>query len=190
MENCEIIPIRPPGARFNYGDYLLLPECRRHEIIDGVLSPVPSPGTAHQRISLKLSAALLKHVQERNLGSVLEAPCDVVLSYENVLQPDILFVRKERAGIIREMNVLGVPDLVVEILSNGSRGKDVRVKRRAYAGFCVPEYWIVDPEAASIEILVWSELGYISAGVWTSPQRLVSPLLPEVKRCLAGIFKD
>ncbi len=188
--NVANMPLSHADVRFNYCSYRRLSRSGRCEIIDGALYRIPTPGTAHQRISLNLSAALLRHVRERDLGAVLEAPCDVLLSYENILQPDILYVRNERSGIIGEMSVLGAPDLVVEILSKESRVTDLGIKRRVYAGFGIPEYWVVDPEAATIEIRVWSELGYISAGVWRKPERVLSPLLPEVNRSLAGVFRD
>jgi Uma2 family endonuclease len=112
----------------------------------------------------------------------------VIFSEENVVQPDILFVRKERAGIIGEMNLQGAPDLVIEILSAGTRSKDLDLKRKIYAGFGVQEYWIVDPELATVEVLVWSELGYITAGVCGRSDRLSSPLLPDLNVPLSEVF--
>jgi Uma2 family endonuclease len=180
--------MRRANVRFTYHDYLLLPEDKRYEILDGELYVVAAPNTRHQRISIKLSAALLQHVTRRELGDVLAAPCDVVLSEENVFQPDILFVRKERIGIIGEANLQSPPDLVVEILSEGTRGKDLEIKRKIYARFGVQEYWVVDPEAATIEVLVWSELGYATAGVYGISTRISSPLLPELNLPLSEIF--
>ena len=83
----------------------------------------------------------------------------------------------------------GTPDLVIEILSPGTRGKDLEVKRKIYARFGVQEYWIVDPDAATVEVLVWGESGYASAGVFTGTDRLSSPLLPELNLPLTEIFQ-
>src|SRR3989304_6039825 len=88
------------NVRFNYEDYLLLPEDKRYEILDGDLQVVPAPNTKHQTVSLYLSLALLQHVRSENLGQVFHAPYDVILSREDIVQPDILFVRDERKGII------------------------------------------------------------------------------------------
>jgi len=182
------ITMRRAKVRFTYNDYLLLPEDKRYEILEGDLYVVAAPNIKHQRVSRRLEIALVQHIESRNLGEVLDAPCDVVLSEENVVQPDILFVRRERAGIIGEMNLHGAPDIVIEILSEGTRRKDLEVKRKIYAGFGIQEYWIVDPDAATAEILVWSELGYVTAGVYGKTDRLSSPLLPDLNLPLSQVF--
>jgi Uma2 family endonuclease len=180
--------MKKANVRFNYNDYLLLPEDKRYEILDGDLFMVPAPGIKHQRLSITLSAILLKKLSQ--FGTVLAAPCDVLLSNEDIVQPDILFVRKERSGIIGEFNIQGSPDLVVEILSQGTRERDLGAKRKIYWKFGVQEYWIVDPEAETIEVLVWSEIGYVTAGVYNKSGRLCSPLLANLKIPLSEIFQD
>jgi Uma2 family endonuclease len=180
--------MRQARVRFTYNDYLLLPEDKRYEILDGDLYVVAAPNIRHQSVSFNLEVALFQHIRDKGLGRVLHAPCDVVLSAENVVQPDILFIRKERLGIIGEANLQGPPDIAVEILSEPSWRKDLEVKKKIYARFGVPEYWIVDPEAETVEVLVWSELGYVTAGVFRKPDRLSSPLLPDLKLPLSDIF--
>jgi len=103
--------MKQANVRFTYHDYLLLPEDKRYEILDGELFVVPSPNTKHQRVSLNLEVALHQYAKSGNSGQVYHAPYDVILSEDNVLQPDILFVRKERAAIIGEANIQGAPDL-------------------------------------------------------------------------------
>jgi len=156
----------------------LLPETGRFEILDGDLWPIYAPGTKHQAVSLRIAAALLGHVDAGNLGQVFQAPYKVILSRENVIQPDILFIRQERRGMLGEMNLQGVPDLVVEVLSRNTRERDIRVKRKIYSGFEIPEYWIVDPALETVEVLLWSEMGYASAGVCRRPDRLFTPRMP------------
>jgi Uma2 family endonuclease len=180
--------MRRARVRFNYNDYLLLPEDKRYEILDGDLFVVAAPNTKHQRISLKLAAALLKYVEDTRAGEILQAPYDVVLSEENVVQPDILFVRKARRGIIGEKNIQGAPDLVIEIVSTGTRNRDLELKSKIYGQFGVREYWIVDPETDTVEVRVWSEQGYASAGVYGKSDRLSSPQLPELNLLLAEMF--
>jgi len=182
------VTMRRAKVRFTYNDYLLLPEDKRYEILDGELYMVPAPNIKHQRVSRELEAVLLQHTKQNSLGEVFYAPCDVILSEENVLQPDILFVRKERLGIIREANLQGPPDIVIEILSERTRSKDLEVKKKIYAQFGVPEYWIVDPEADTAEVLVWSELGYVTAGVYGTQDRLSSPMLPNLNLLLSEVF--
>ena len=182
------IVMRQAKIRYTYNDYLLLPEDKRYEILDGEIYVIAAPNTKHQRVSGRLEVALVQHVEERHIGEILHAPYDVVLSDENVVQPDILFVRKERAGIIGEANLKGAPDIVIEILSPGTRSKDLELKRKTYARYGVQEYWIVDPDAEAIEVLLWSEIGYVTAGTYLKSDCLSSALLPELKLALAEVF--
>ena len=175
-------------VRFNYQDYLQLPEDKRYEILDGELYVVPAPNTRHQRISKRILLALIRQAEEKGLGEIFHAPFDVVFSEENIAQPDILFVCKERLSILTEANLPAAPDLAIEILSPGTRKKDLAVKRKIYARFGVREYWIVDPEVNAVEVLTWNESGYVTAGIYRQTESLVSPLLPELDLTLAQIF--
>jgi Uma2 family endonuclease len=180
--------MRQSHIRFNYQDYLQLPEDKRYEILEGELYGVPAPNTRHQRLIKRIMTALIRQTEEKGLGEVFVALYDVVFSDENIAQPDILFVRKERMAIIGEANLPGSPDLVVEILSPGTRKKGLAIKRKIYARFGVQEYWIVDPEANIVEVLTWKESGYITAGVYQGSESLSSPLLHELDLPLSGIF--
>jgi Uma2 family endonuclease len=148
----------------------------------------PAPSTRHQTVVLKIAAALLRHVESRRLGQVLQAPCDVVLSGETVIQPDVLFVERKRRGIIGANSLRGAPDLVIEVLSRDAQERCYRLKKKIYGRFEIPEYWAVDSDANTIETLLWSELGYISAGRYTKFDRLSSPLLPSLNLPLSRIF--
>ena len=177
------------NIRFNYQDYLQLPEDKRYEILDGDLYVVPAPNIRHQRVCKRIGYALIRRIEKKGIGEVLCAPCDVVLSDENVTQPDILVVLKEHLGIISEANIRGAPDLVIEILSPSTRQKDLAIKRKIYAGFGIQEYWIVEPDAATIEVLTWKPSGYTLAGTYAEADRLSSPLLPDLDLELREIFR-
>ena len=138
--------------RYTYDDYLKTPDDKRYELIEGELLMTPSPITNHQRISGRIEFELRKFVSENDLGEVFDAPYDVHLDDENVVQPDIMFISKERSKIIGEKNLQGAPDLVVEILSESTAYRDLIQKKRLYARFCVKEYWIVIPEEESVGI--------------------------------------
>src|SRR3990172_3573105 len=127
--------MKQADIRFTYQDYLLLSDDKRYELLEGELYVVPAPKIYHQRISRNLGTVLLDHIRRHDLGEILFAPCDVVLSHENVVHPDLL----------------------VEILSEATKQRDVDIKRKLYAKYGVREYWIVDPGAKTVEILVWKE---------------------------------
>jgi Uma2 family endonuclease len=123
------------SSQLTYEDYLLFPDDgKRHEIIEGDHHVTPAPKTQHKRVSVNLATAMASFAKEHSLGLVLTAPCDVILSGENVVQPDLLFVSTARAGIVTEDNIRGGPDLVVEIISETTRKKDEVTKRKLYEG--------------------------------------------------------
>ncbi len=138
-------------AKLTYRDYLDMPGEDRFELIDGELILVGSPNTAHQTAVLNLATRMNSFVKEKNLGRAFVAPFDVVFSDTDVVQPDLVFVSKEREGIITSANIQGTPDMLVEILSPSSRSRDWSEKRELYAQYGVQEYWIIDP----IERKIW-----------------------------------
>ena len=100
-----------PTVKFTYQDYQHTPDDQRYELLDGELIMVPAPNLGHQQISISLGARLYTFVQKQDLGKVFHAPCDVVLSNTDVVQPDLLFVSHERAHLLLGgANVLGAPD--------------------------------------------------------------------------------
>lgn len=68
------------------------------------------------------------------------------------LEPDIVFVRKDHEDLISDRGVEGPPDLLVEILSPSSARRDRGIKLERYRLYSVPEYWIVDADARTIEV--------------------------------------
>jgi len=188
MPMLKMITVTPEN-RTDSGNPLFSPHNNNCEIINGDLCVIPNPGTRHQHISMKLTSILFQRFENENLGTILGAPCKVMLSPWDIVQPDILFIRKNRKGIIGEQIVLGPPDLVIEILSASTREKDLKTKRKIYADSGVQEYWIVDPEAETIETHIWCEIGYISSGIHNKRMYLSSPLLPTLKLPLSKIFQ-
>lgn len=177
--------------KFTYSDYKSLPESetKRYELLEGELVMVPSPTTYHQRISWNLERILGDFVPRHNLGSVYHAPLDVVFSEEDVAQPDIFFISKEHSEIITNENVQGAPDLIIEILSPASAQRDRTYKRTLYARHDVREYWIVDPENKSVEVMRLGEKGFETVRVYKRGQLLNSPLLEELSLNLGEVFR-
>ena len=163
--------------KFTYEDYKHTPEDKRYELLDGELIMVLAPRTAHQRTSRDILIPINTFVAENDLGEVFIAPCDVVLSDTDVVQPDLLFVSKERSHIITEDNIRGAPDLVIEILSPSTAQCDRTLKRTLYALHGVPEYWQADTDAKIAMVLTLDNGEYKVAGIYGEGQMLVSPLL-------------
>ena len=133
------------APQLTYQDYLDAPGDDRYELLNGQLIVVGSPSIAHQDAVTNLGTPFSAFVKERDLGKVYFAPTDVLLSDTDVVQPDLLFVSRERGDIITTANIQGAPDLIVEILSPSTARYDWRDKRELYARHGVKEYWIVDP---------------------------------------------
>lgn len=181
----------PRSVRFTYEDYLLFPnDGKRHEIIDGDHFITPAPNTKHQRVSGYLFNALANFLKGRKSGEAFAAPYDVILSDEDIVEPDLLFVSAARAAIITEQDIQGPPDLVVEILSNSTRKTDEVVKRKLYERYGVREYWIVDPELKTVKIYRLTDQGYVRAAEFAreANETLSTPLLPGFQAPLAELF--
>jgi Uma2 family endonuclease len=181
----------PRRVRFNYDDFLLFPhDGKRHEIIDGDHFVTPAPNTKHQRVSGNLLTALMNFLKVQKSGAVFAAPYDVVLSDEDIVEPDLLFVSAARSTIITEKNIQGPPDLVVEILSSSTRKTDEIIKRKLYERYGVREYWIVDPELETVKIYRLNDEGYIRPTELAreANEILSTPLLPDFRMPLADLF--
>lgn len=167
--------------KFNYQDYLQLPEDKRYEIIDGDLFMVPSPNEAHQRILLTLTTILLNYIKKNKLGYIYCAPFDVLFSEEDIVQPDIIFVSDKNKKIITKDNIQGAPDLLVEILSPGTSKRDLGIKKKLYAKNGVREYWIVDLAQETVEVLNLKEGEFLgksyNTGVAGQTSRLSSSVI-------------
>ena len=133
------------AVRLTYEDYANTPDDERYELIDGELIMSESPIIAHQDNRMKLGNRMTNFVERNDAGVVYLPDTDVVLSDTDVVQPDIMFISKERQHIIGEANIQGAPDFVVEILSPSTERRDWGVKRELYAKHGVKEYWIADP---------------------------------------------
>ena len=176
--------------KFTVEDYQHLPESetKRYELLGGELILAPSPTSEHQRISWELEFRLSQLVRAQSMGVIFNAPLDVILSDEDVVQPDILFISRERSEIIHEDAIHGAPDLVIEILSPATAERDRTYKRTLYARSGVQEYWLVDPDSKSIEVLALGPQGYQLAGRYEQSQTLRSPLLAGLSIALGEIF--
>ncbi|MBI2567085.1 MAG: Uma2 family endonuclease [Candidatus Schekmanbacteria bacterium] len=174
-----------------YDDYCALPnDGRRYEILEGDLYVTPAPTTRHQRVSRNLQWILHDHVTHKRLGEILNAPIDVILSDTNVCQPDLVFIAAERRDIVTEKNLQGAPTLLVEILSPSSRRQDVTVKMNVYAKHGVPHYWILDPDARTVDeyVLEPDAVSYSLRGRIEGSSPFRSAALPDLAVDLGEVW--
>ncbi|MGI8552153.1 MAG: Uma2 family endonuclease [Dehalococcoidia bacterium] len=171
----------PLQGCWTYDDYAAIPEDgKRYEVVDGVLYIMPGPNTGHQTAAVNFTTFLTIHVRFSGKGRVFAAPYDVELGPGDVVQPDVVVVLSANLGIITASRIIGAPDLVVEIASPGTATHDRRKKQDAYARAGVPEYWIADPYAHTIELLCLEGDAYRSIGVFAGQSTLPSLVIPDL----------
>jgi Uma2 family endonuclease len=182
------------GVKLTYDDFLLFPDDgKRHELIDGEHYVTASPNTKHQRVSGNLHWLIRSYLEGHPIGRIFYAPFDVVFSHFDVVEPDLLYMSNARAAeILTAQHVKGSPQLVIEIGSPSTRGRDETIKRRLYERSAVDEYWVVDPDVDLVRVYRRTgnrfarptELSLEAGDV------LTTPLLPGIQLRLAEIFKD
>ncbi|HCX49826.1 MAG TPA: endonuclease [Bacillus sp. (in: Bacteria)] len=138
------------------------------EYIDGMVFMSPSPSTKHQRISMRLSSQLFNLLNEKSC-EVFSAPFDIELKSETiedtkVVIPDITVIC-DKSGLA-EQKYVGVPTLIIEIVSPSNQSHDLVVKLNLYMQYGVKEYWIVNPLFNMIQVYLLNEDGqYIQTTV-------------------------
>jgi Uma2 family endonuclease len=183
----------PVQGRWTYESYRRLPsDGRRYEVIRGHLYVTPAPAYNHQFAVWQLSRLVGNFVVENDLGVILLAPFDVRLpgGIASPVQPDLAFVRTANQPRPGDGSFKGVPDLVVEVLSPGTRRFDRTVKRAAYRDAGVPEVWFADPMPRRFQVLALSADGkeYVEQGVFGPGEVLTSAILPGLQLEVDRIF--
>jgi Uma2 family endonuclease len=182
------------AVKLTYDDFVHFPDDgRRHELIDGEHYVTPSPNTKHQIVAGTLHGLIWTWLQAHPVGRLFHAPYDVVFSAFDVVEPDLLYLSNERAaGVLTPLHAKGVPELVIEIASKGTRRRDETVKRRLYERAGVSEYWIVDPmnDAVLIYRREGARFGRPLELSRSAGDVVTTPLLPGLTLPLTRIFRD
>ena len=177
------------AVKLTYDDYCAAPADERYELLDGELIMVPAPNIKHQTVQLKLAMRLGLVIEDRALGTLLTAPCDVMLSDTDVVQPDLLFISRGREHLLSDgQKVQGAPDLMVEILSPSTAEQDRGKKRALYGKHGVTEYWLVDPVAETVQIHRQQGEVLLPTRTFGREETLRSPLLTGLELHLDDIF--
>ncbi|MBM2810023.1 MAG: hypothetical protein HW416_782 [Chloroflexi bacterium] len=169
--------------RWTIADLDLFPDNdgKRYEIIGGELYVTTQPTVGHQFTCNSIGSALHTWDRQAGLGATFPAP-GVIFAEDDNVAPDLVWVSRQRLrAIVREDGHLyGAPELVVEVLSPGSKNqqRDREIKLRLYSRRGVHEYWIVDWEQRQIEVHRHVEGALMLIATFLEQDTLTSPLLP------------
>ena len=157
------MPSPAASAPYTWDDFVALDEDDLRELIDGELLEVEVPSGKHEEVVIRLGFYLQGWTANGNGGRVLGSGYKLRVSDRRGVMPDLQVYRRgndapveQDAGLVR-----GRPDLVVEIVSPSSHRYDRVTKLRWYAGLGVPEYWLVDASAHTLERLVLHDGSYV-----------------------------
>ncbi len=185
----EIAKLFPRQGEWTEEDYFSLPETNRIvELSKGRLIISPAPTEEHQRISGKLYLLIANFVLSNNLGEVRYSPLGVRLGPGIVRQPDIVFMSNKHKRRITNKR-WGLPDLVLEIISKGTKRHDKVNKFKEYQKAGVPEYWIVDPFQQTIGVFTLENGFYVSFGKWGVGEIAHSKLLAGFQVAVNSVFE-
>ena len=171
---------------YSAADYWQLEEGAPIELIRGRFVMSPAPISYHQLLIGELFKVLIK-AEELGDGLVLLSPVDVVFDDHNIVQPDVVYLAKDRLGQIGD-RIEGPPSLVIEVLSPSTANRDRQEKLDLYAKFFVPEYWIVDPDNRSFDFLVNDQGRFVVTTPVDDIYR--SAVTPEVEIDLAKFWAE
>jgi Uma2 family endonuclease len=182
-------PAAPAKRIYTYEELLAeIPETNQPcELWDGELIMAAAPSFDHQEVVLRFYRQLYAWVSERKLGKVITAPIDMVLSPHRVTQPDLAFITHDRLGIVRNA-IHGPVDLAVEVISLGNRNRDRIEKRDLYEQYGIREYWLVDPEALTVEVFFLENGRYRLLVRATSDCSAASRVLPGFEITANALF--
>ena len=184
----EIVDLFPAQGDWTEEEYLALDTNRLVELSDGKLEVLPMPSDFHQLIVMRLAAALFAFVTAQRLGQVRFAPLRIRLGAGKFREPDLMFVtaaHDDRRG----EQYWQPPDLVVEVISPDDPRRDRVVKWREYARAGIPEYWLIDPAAATVEVYLLQGQGYKLDRTLQAGDELTSDQLPGWTLAVADLFK-
>ena len=185
-------PKAKPPTKLTNADYVAMtpPENSgpRYQLIDGELAEMSGATLAHQSFLLELSLEMSAQVRAIGPGRIVIAPYDVRLDQHNTFQPDLMYVSNERLHILEQLGAVGAPDVVVEILSDSTRRRDLNEKLPVYAANGVREVWIVDLDALTIAIHAGDGSSLAPIRVFGTLDTLTSDAIPGVTVDLGPIF--
>ena len=179
-------------AKMTSRQYLMLgpdPPGVHLELAHGEIVVSPSPSPDHAEVIVNLVRILSSHIRERDLGRLF-SDTDTVFDDENTRRPDIIFFAKSRRNWRGKKALHGAPDLCVEVLSPSNAGMDRDDKFDLYQRRRVPNYWIVAPDARTVEAYVLRRGKYHLAKSAKESQVVQLPPFPDLSIALAEVWPE
>jgi Uma2 family endonuclease len=174
------------GLKVTREEYLDLDEDgNKYDMVDGVLIMAPSAEFEHGKQQGRMFHFLTSFL-EKYPKAEMAVEIDIFLPDRgDVLRPDISLILSENVNIIKK-HIHGTPDLIVEVLSDGTRARDLGNKADRYLKCGVKEYWIIDPKEKAIA--AWINRG----SQWEKRQgpNVVSELLPGFSVATNQLFSS
>ncbi|HLS07931.1 Uma2 family endonuclease [Lentibacillus sp.] len=162
------------------------------EYADGIVYMSPSPSTKHQQVSARLQAKLFNFL-DGGKCQVFSAPYDIQLYRDdldetNIFIPDLSVICDVEG--LEENKFVGVPELIVEILSPSNQSYDLVTKMEAYMKYGVREYWVVNPILDAIQVYALTdEQVYQQADIVKNKGVVSSTVLKGFQVDLEDVFR-
>lgn len=194
VETTTVAESLAPAKAWTYDDLAQLHDEKRYEIYDGELFEMPSPTIRHQQIVGLLYVLLRAWAQASNAGKLYLSPTDLRLSSGRTVIPDLMFARRERfeanERIEREDGqcLIAPPDLIIEVLSPATARHDHNAKRGYYADFGVRHYWLLDPDANTLQAFTLDNARYFWDGTWERDDTFTLDAFPGLQLAVSDVF--
>lgn len=134
--------LHPPKSMLEVWESL--PEGTLCQLINNKLVMSPAPIDIHQVVLGEIYIEISLYLRKTRIGQIRIVPYDVHFSKQNILQPYLVFIKKESVDKLESKGLNGSPDLIIEILSPSTSQLDWEEKKLIYERYNVQEYFLVE----------------------------------------------
>jgi Uma2 family endonuclease len=183
-------PKIPKSKLLTYEDYARItpPESGHYELHNGQIIYLPSPTPHHQDVCGSIYSEIRQFLKKTPLGRVYIAPLDTTFTTHDTFQPDVLYISNEKLQLISEKRILGAPDLVVEVLSEGNTNKEMSYKKHIFESTSVSEYWFINLQKQTLAQYENVEGEFLLRGVKTVNETIKSFVIEGFEMPIKEIF--
>ena len=191
-EKAEAYALKP--RKVTYEEFLQISENseKRYEYIDGEIYLMASPKAIHQQILGELYGIFYNWFKGKSCKPML-APFDITLKRneenKNIVQPDLMVICDLEEKLNEKNYYMGVPSLMVEILSESTRGKDSVKKLDLYMSTGVKEYWIINPFSKEVTVFLFENFDVVKNITYKKSENLVSFIFDGLEVSLESLFQ-